>query len=153
MIDKYEFYHGAAIVRLLQDERCAALCRKGLLGYVLNNSVFLFIKYTTKARSPWRFSFDKEDIERADKMALEHERVVFPFVCGGDGICALDWSEARRLLDGNPGWIAVARKHNGQYAVWGSVDEHERRISKKRWPEIGFEAMQPMPSPVQPTTV
>lgn len=139
MIDKFEYYHGAAIVRLLQDERCRALHRKGLLGYVVNENTFLFVKYTTKARTPWRFTFDQEDVDRANKMSEDYDQVLVPMVCGGDGICVITWDEAVRLLGNAPGFIATARKHNEQYAVWGALEELKHKVSFRRWPSLALE--------------
>ncbi len=141
MIDKHEYYHGAAIVRLLQDERCVALHKNELLGYILNDNIFLFIKYTTKNRTPWRFTFDQEDVDRANLMAQKYEQVLIPLVCGGDGVCVLTWDEGVRLLQNAPGFIAVARKHNKQYAVWGAVEELKRKIPLGRWPSLAFVGM------------
>lgn len=139
MIDKQDYYHGAAIVKVLEDGRCKAFQKKGTLGYVCNERAFLFVKYTTKARTPWQFAFDREDVDRAKKMASEHERVVCVFVCGGDGVCAVSWSEIQQLLSSAGGRITVARKHNKQYSVWGTVDELRHKIALNRWPEIVFE--------------
>jgi len=140
MLDKFEYYHGAALVRLMDDERCRAVNKRGLLGYVVNNKIFVFLKYTTKTRSPWGFAFDQEDIDRCLKMEEEYKDVVLGLVCGGDGICALHWHEAKELLGSNPGRIAAGRKHNHSYSVWGTAGEWKRKISVSRWPLILFES-------------
>jgi hypothetical protein len=89
MLDKSAYYHGAAVIPVLEDSRCRSIRKLGTLGYVVNDDTFLFIKYTTKARSPWRFTFDQEDIDRCARMSGEYRRLVFGFVCGGDGVCAV----------------------------------------------------------------
>lgn len=138
MIDKLHYYHGAAIVSLLENENFS-VSRKGLLGYVVNNKVFIFVKYTTKSRSPWRFSFDQEDIDRCSKMAAEYNSVVIGLVCGGDGICAINWSEAQMLLGVKPGWISTKRKHNESYGVAGSASKFKGKIPIGRWISINSE--------------
>ena len=90
MLDKAAYYHGAAVIPILEDIRCRSIRKRGLLGYVVNDDKFVFLKYTTKAHSPWRFTFDQEDIGRSIKMNEEYGRVVFGFVCGGDGVCAIE---------------------------------------------------------------
>ena len=140
MLDKTDYYHGAAIVKLLEDSRCASVQKKGLLGYVINGDSFVLLKYTTKARSPWGFSFDQEDIDRCLKMASEYRRVILGFICGGDGVCALDWSQAKELLAEKPGRIAAGRKHNKQYEVWGTEGELKGKIPLNRWPSLLFES-------------
>lgn len=140
MLDKFEYYHGAALVRLMDDERCRAVKKHGLLGYVVNDEIFVFLKYTTKTRSPWGFAFDQEDVDRCSKMEQEYKNIVLGLVCGGDGICALHWREAKELLGGKPGRIAAGRKHNQSYAVWGTAGEWKRKISLGRWPLLLFES-------------
>ncbi|OGI68714.1 hypothetical protein A2738_00170 [Candidatus Nomurabacteria bacterium RIFCSPHIGHO2_01_FULL_42_15] len=140
MIDKLQYYHGAAIVALLENENFSVK-KKGLLGYVVNEKVFVFLKYTTKARSPWRFSFDQEDIDRCLKMESEYSTVILGLVCGGDGVCALTWKEARSLLSTNPGWISVQRKHNKSYGVAGSISKLKGKVSVRRWSNIVSEVV------------
>ena len=139
MINKHKFYHGAAIVRLLEDERCKALRKKGSLGYICNEKVFLFVKYTTKARTPWQFTFDQEDVDRANRMAAEYGRAVCVFVCGGDGVCAVSWEEVQQVINNTAGRVAVARKHNKQHSVWGGADQLEHKVAINQWPAVVFE--------------
>lgn len=139
MLDKSAYYHGAAVIPILEDDRCRSIRKRGSLGYVVNDDAFLFLKYTTKARSPWRFTFDRDDIERCVKMSDEYRQVVFGFVCGGDGVCAIDLNQGRELLGMKAGWIAAARKHNHSYEVWGAEGSLKRKVSLKRWPSLIFE--------------
>ena len=115
MLDKSAYYHGAALTLVLEDRRCNSIRMREHVGYVANDDIFLFIKYTTKVQPPWRFAFDQEDVDRCAQMQGEYRRVVLGLVCGGDGVCGLDWDRDRSLLDGKPGWIATARKHNQRY--------------------------------------
>ncbi|WP_316174529.1 MULTISPECIES: hypothetical protein [unclassified Bradyrhizobium] len=139
MLDKSTYYHGAAVIPILEDARCRSIRKLGSLGYVLNDDIFLFIKYTTKERSPWRFTFDQEDVDRSAKMAAEYRRLVFGFVCGSDGVCAIDGLQGRDLLGNKPGWIAASRKHNHSYTVWGAGGELKRKISLGQWPALLFD--------------
>ncbi|MEK7089163.1 MAG: hypothetical protein AAB913_03475 [Patescibacteria group bacterium] len=136
MIDKLHYYHGAAIVSLLEEDGNVSVKKKGLLGYVINNEVFVFLKYTTKARSPWKFSFDQEDVDRCLNMKSEYGTIVLGLICGGDGVCALTWDETQSLLDIRPGWISAQRKHNESYKVIGSVSKLRRKIPVGRWANI-----------------
>lgn len=139
MLDKTEYYHGAAVVRLLEDARCRGVRKREFLGYVVNNETFALLKYTTKARSPWGFTFDQEDIDRCARMTGEYKRVVVGLICGGDGVCALTWGEITQLLGRKPGRIAAGRKHNCSYAVWGTAGELKQKVPVGRWPALAFE--------------
>jgi hypothetical protein len=87
----------------LQDARCQSIRKLGSLGYVLNDETFLFIKYTTKERSPWRFTFDQEDVDRSIGAAARYRQLIFGFVYGSGGICAIDWVQGCELLGSKPG--------------------------------------------------
>ena len=63
MIEKLEFYHGAALVRVIEDARCESIARHAY-GYRVNNSRILAIKDSTRAHSPWGFTFSKNEISR-----------------------------------------------------------------------------------------
>ena len=139
MLDKSEFYHGAAIIRLLENDKCKAVRKREFLGYVVNENIFVLIKYTTKARTPWGFTFDQEDVERCYKMAEEYDKSYMALVCGGDGVCVLKWREADKLLDGKPGRISAGRRHNESYAVKGSAEKLNGKVSVSRWPRVLFE--------------
>lgn len=138
MIAKREFYHGVAIVRLLEDKRCQTV-RKDQLGYIVNDGVFVFVKYTTKARTPWMFTFGQNEVEQLNSLATSFRQIIIVFVCGGDGICAVSWCDASRLLGNKGGWISTRRKFNEQYAVAGQAGQLCGKVSLSQWPSIVFE--------------
>jgi len=138
MIEKLEFYHGAALVRVIEDARCETIV-KHECGYRINNDRILAIKYSTKARSPWGFTFSGEDISRFEATSAEWGECAVALVCGGDGICAVSWSIAASLLGGSPGRIAAKRGFAGCYAVSGPAGELKGKVAMNRWPAIVFE--------------
>lgn len=138
MIEKLDFYHGAAIVKIVEDSRCRTICNSKF-GYVVNGENLVFLKYTTKNHSPWAFTVSADDIRR-----LEDARELFGsrsvgFVCGGDGICSAPWESVTELLGGKPGWIAARRKFNGCYSVSGPTGTLARKVALNQWPAILFE--------------
>lgn len=138
MIDKQEFYWGAAVVRLLEHPRFSAI-RKHEYGYLVNSSVFVFLKYSTKARSPWGFSFTNDELPRLVSLASQYERIVLGLICGGDGICAVDWKRLSPLLGDKPGWISVRRNFNERYGVSGPAGGLDRKVPLQGWPLVVFE--------------
>jgi hypothetical protein len=137
MIEKLEFYHGAAVVRLIEDGRCNSV-RKGEAGYLVNDERTVFLKYTTKAHSPWRFTVSADDLARYDLASHQTATCILALVCGGDGVCSLTWAEGRELLGGSPGWLAAKRSFNGCYAVSGPCGTLKRKVALNRWPAIVF---------------
>ena len=133
MLDKSEYYHGAAIVRLLENNKCESLKKIKNLGYLANGEIFILLKYRTNSRSPWNFTFDSEDIERCIKFSEMHRKVIVGLICGSDGVCSLDLDEVKFLLGSEAGWIRAARKHKESYKVTGSKGELFRKVSQKNW--------------------
>ena len=138
MIDKLEFYHGAAIVRIVEDARCRTI-RKHDSGYIVNDDRLLILKYTTKAQSPWRFTVSLEDQARISEAAGHFVLCVLGLVCGGDGVCGIRWDQLNILLGEGAGWLAAKRVFNGCYAVTGSRGSLEKKVALNQWPGILFQ--------------
>jgi hypothetical protein len=138
MIAKKEFYHGVAIIRLLEDKRCQTVCKDDL-GYIVNDQIFVFLKYTTKTRSPWTFTFGQDEVKQLNSLATSFRDIIIVLVCGGDGICAVPWCKASPLLGNKAGWISAKRKFNEQYAVAGQAGQLRGKVSLSEWPIIIFE--------------
>ena len=138
MIEKLEFYHGAALVRVIEDPRCESIA-KHACGYCVNNDRILAIKYSTKAHSPWGFTFSGDDISRFNAAKAEFGECLLALVCGGDGICALSWALTATLLADSPGRVAAKRGFAGCYAVSGPAGELKGKVAMNRWPAIVFE--------------
>jgi hypothetical protein len=138
MIEKLEFYHGAALLRLIQDSRCETIGKHGC-GYRVNQQRFVSIKYSTKTHSPWSFTFSEDDIIRLCAAEGEFGGCVIAFVCGGDGVCALSWKSVVDLLKNAPGGIAAKRGFAGCYAVSGPAGPLKGKIAMNRWPGIIFD--------------
>ena len=141
MIEKQDFYHGAALTRLVEHPKCQSIKREEP-GYVVNGDTFIFLKYSTKGRSPWRFIFGQEEVEYLKISASCYRQTILGFICGGDGICGLPWREAERLLANEGGWISVRRNFNERYGVAGSNGKLVGKIPILDWPLLVFEIAQ-----------
>lgn len=137
MIEKLKFYHGAALFRLIEDDRCTGV-RKSECGYLVNGDRIVLLKYTTAAHSPWRFTVTEDDVARFDLASQQVDLCILALVCGGDGVCAVHWSTARQLLDGAAGWLAAKRPFRGSYDFSGPVGRLSRKVPLRNWPAIVF---------------
>lgn len=140
MIDKAEFYHGAALVRAIEDPRCLSIHWHDS-GYVVNDKSLVHIKYTTRTHSPWRFTISKDDEMRLERGAQQFAHCVVAFVCGGDGVCAIPWCDLQTVLGDPPAWIAAKRAFSACYAVSGPGGTLRHKVALNRWPEILFEGI------------
>jgi hypothetical protein len=138
MIEKQEFYHGAAILRVVSDAACESVY-KTECGFLINDQVLVYLKYRTKSRTPWTFVFAKEETIQLNVAESKYAKVVIGLICGGDGVCGLPWSPARDLLADQAGWISCARRFNEQYGVSGSAGTLRRKVSLQQWPGVIFE--------------
>jgi hypothetical protein len=138
MIDRLEFYHGAAIIKVIEDSRCQSI-GKSQWGYVVNNDKLAFIKYSTKAHSPWRFTMTPDDLRRLALGAAQFQKCVIGFVCGGDGVCPVEWSALKELISTAPSWVSTTRRFNGWYSLAGQRGTLERKVALNEWPAILFE--------------
>ena len=138
MIDKADFYHGAALAMALDDSRCRDVA-KCPPGYLVNDEVLAIVKYTTKNHSPWQFTFSTEDVARLQHCPDGVDRVVLALVCAGDGICTISAEAACALLEDAAASIGVRRKFRGWYGVTGPAGKLENKVAVKRWPEILFQ--------------
>jgi len=109
MIYKQDYYQGVAVLQVIGDPRYVGI-RKHEWGFIVNGNIFFLVKYTTRPRSPWRFTFTQDELNRAASLIGSYQRLVVAFVCGGDGICALGWDQIENLMGFDPGWIAVKRE-------------------------------------------
>lgn len=137
MIDKQNYYHGAAVISILEHKDCKSI-RKNNIIYIVNDNKLVLIKYTTKHRSPWIFTFSNDEINRLHDLSLKTQNIILAFVCAGDGICSICYSEFQTLLTNAPGWISINRKFGKQYKVSGTNGELKGKISVSRWPQIIF---------------
>lgn len=138
MLEKQEFYWGAAIIRLLEDSRCTCL-KKEEYGYLVNSTSFVLLKYSTKSRTPWRFIFGEDELARLTDVSNRNSSIVIGLICGGDGVCAIAWTQVLTLLGGKSGWISVRRNFHERYGVAGPKGELDRKVSVRDWPAVLFE--------------
>ena len=136
MIDKQEFYHGAAIVRALNDNRLESI-RPCHGGYLANDESFVLIKFSTAAASPWRFTLTPPEVSLI-KSQTHPYRSSLAFVCGGDGICAVPWCTLKDVFDEGRPWISCSRHFNGRYVVAGANGALTRRVPHNHWPGVLF---------------
>lgn len=135
-IKKQEFYEGAALHLLIRGGRVASVRYKPPF-FTLNDQVVVLIKYSTKGRSPWGFTFTVQErrtlMERASSGSL-----YVALVCGADGVVALNYEGFRSLIPPleNAVRIACFRDHREHYRVCGPVGTLDRKVSRTRWQKL-----------------
>lgn len=147
MISEFEFYHGAVFARMLHASQRELTIKpyeaSDNAAYVLNGSVGIYIKYSLKRLSPWRFSFQHRHRERIVQMKNALGEVYVILVCNDDGVVVLTFDEFSHVLDGASEateWISAARNKRQMYSINGSDGKLGFKVGKDDFSEKLFGA-------------
>jgi len=88
-IKKQEFYEGAALHLLARTGQLRSISYKPPF-FTLNDRILVLLKYSTKGRSPWGFTFMPEEQKVLAERATAMETIL-GFVCGADGVAAITY--------------------------------------------------------------
>jgi hypothetical protein len=145
MIKAFEFYHGLVFARLLHETQRPIAVRlyKSVsnASYVVDDGIGIYIKYSTKRMTPWRFTFKKEHQDEIDLLKSEFKNVFLLLVCSDDGIVCISYPELKQILDNQHDpieWISATRRKREMYAVKGSNGELDFKIGQNDFPEKIF---------------
>lgn len=135
-IRKHEFYEGAALHQLAKGGRIREV-RYESPFFIVNGGLVLHLKYSTKSRGPWAFTFMPEEQAILEGRA-DHHRIVVGLVCGADGVVALDYRAYREIASPRAAAvrIACARRHREQYEVSGPEGVLGRKVALSDWCRI-----------------
>jgi hypothetical protein len=141
----YTFFHGSALVRLIQDPRTHGIelyhenhC------YLVNKKASIYLKHSTKRISPWYFTFLPEHLNEITTVEGEIKAFFLVLICNNDGICCLDYQEiAQLILVGNMDQaksIRVSRSTREKYTVSGSDGKLKYKIGNNVFPQKVLES-------------
>ncbi|MBU6447405.1 hypothetical protein KGQ24_01000 [Patescibacteria group bacterium] len=145
MIKEFEFYHGVVFARILHAVDRAISIKPfptpDNASYVIDNKIGIYIKYSEKRLSPWRFSFQKRHQDEILEMKNKFEEIYLLLVCNDDGIVALNFGELKHILNevhNNTEWISAARGKRQMYTIKGSDGKLEFKIGHNDFPSKLF---------------
>lgn len=141
MIRDFEFYHGLVFARILHGTQRPLSLRPfqslSNASYVVNDTVGIYIKYSSKRMTPWRFTFTQEHQKEIDQLKASFSEVFLVLVCSDDGVVCLNFGELKRLLDNQHDpieWISATRHKRKMYTVKGSDGELDFKIGQSEFP-------------------
>ena len=100
-LKEYEFYNGVVLNRLIRKGKPINIDifpTTSSNSFMINDKVGLYIKFSTKKISPWRFSFTKEHQEEMKIMSDLLHNIYLILVCNLDGIVCIEYSELKNVL-------------------------------------------------------
>ena len=135
-IRKQEFYEGAALHLLARSGRITALIYQPPF-FTINNELSVCLKYSTKGRSPWGFTFTPDERRVLTTRAKKSELII-GLICGSDGIATITYDDYRGIAGRRRSAVHIAcyRKHGQHYAVFGPAGELNRKIAPSVWQRI-----------------
>lgn len=141
MIKEYEYLHGVVFARLCsmvgREISIRPYKERGYSSYIVNNSAGLYIKYSGKRLSPWRFTLTKAHQREIQELHTAFGEVFVALVCNLDGVVILNHNELKTILDeihDETEWISVARTKNKMYTVCASDGELTYKVGLNSCP-------------------
>jgi len=152
-INKFEPYHGIAIYQLIEElskNDLSLRIKHGITknAYLLTSNditdvsqkIGIYIKYTEKKRSPWRYSIREDEQLEIDILSKECNETFILLINGlKDGIACMPYQNLKEILDDNfelVEWISVKRRLNKEYTIKGKDGKLSRKIPRSLFPKI-----------------
>lgn len=135
-IKKQEFYEGAALHLLARSGEIVSL-RYDPPFFLVNNRLLVCLKYCTRGRSPWGFTFTSDEQMLLQAKASESE-IVIGLVCGGDGVAAFTYDEYRDIATPRNSAVHIScyRGHGEHYEVNGPDGMLNGKVAPSNWQRI-----------------
>ena len=135
-LQKQEFYEGAALHGLARSGKLDAV-RLVPPFFRLNGAVSVLLKYSTRGRSPWGFTFTADE-QSALVCETAKTKTYIGLICGADGVTAIDFDAYASIAMPKLTAIRVScfRDHGEHYGVRGPDGVLERKIAPSAWQRI-----------------
>ena len=135
-IRKQEFYEGAALHLLARTGKVTSI-RYEAPFFHLNDRLSVLLKYSTRVRSPWGFTFTPDEQILLHNKAAELE-IVLGLICGADGIVAFAYEDYVRVAARRSSAVHIAcyRDHHEHYKVSGPDGILEDKVAPSDWRRI-----------------
>jgi hypothetical protein len=135
-IKKQEFYEGAALHLLVRGGRVTNVRYRAPL-FIINRRLCVLLKYSTKVRSPWGFTFTPAEQRLLRAVAAEFPTAI-GLICASDGVVAINYDAYASIAPPRNGALHVAcyRNHGEHYDVSGPEGWLERKIAPSRWQKL-----------------
>ena len=135
-IKKQEFYEGAAIHLLARSGNISSL-RYDPPFFTLNNDIVVLLKYCTKGRSPWGFTFTRDE-QALLKTRHPGRKIVIGLVCGDDGVAAFTYEEYLSIVPARDCAVHIAcyRRLGEHYQINGPEGTLNWKIPPSAWRRI-----------------
>jgi hypothetical protein len=145
-IQTQDLYHGAVLTQITEHPSFKALNKvDDIYGhYLVNHDTRLFVKYLTKASSPWHFKFSYNELQSIQADMESTGNVYLCLVCGQETICSLNIQEFSNLIDVtslDSQTIIVEVPQGGSMHVKGTAGKLPKTLPHNSFPNKLFEQL------------
>ena len=135
-IKKQEFYEGAALHLLARTGGITSI-RYEAPFFLVNNELLVLLKYSTRGRSPWGFTFTRDEQVLLQNKASKLKTVI-GLVCGADGVAAFTYDDYLSVAAPRKSAVHIAcyREHHGHYEVNGPDGTLDGKVAPSDWQRI-----------------
>jgi len=101
-------------------------------AFVVNSRFGVFVKHSSKRMSPWRFTFNLDQVSDLLDLEAKYFDSFVVFVCGTDGLVTLDVAALHQIVtfdDVENAWITIERRPRTQYGVRGNRAELPNKVA------------------------
>jgi hypothetical protein len=135
-IKKQEFYEGAALHLVARAGHISSI-RYEAPYFLFNNRLLVLLKYSTRGRSPWGFTFTVDEQTLLQSKASKFNTMI-GLICGGDGVAAISYQSYLSVAAprGSAVHIACYRKHGAHYEVNGPDGTLKNKVAPSSWQRI-----------------
>ena len=137
MISDTARYHGSfftlLIDKLNEPVSLSRLPQVGSGHYLINESIPIALKMSSKRTGPWTFNFMRSHQEAHERLFEEYGVFFVCLICGRDGIAGLSMEELRTVLDKEfeeQESLSVRRRLKTMYQVAGRDGALRGRVSR-----------------------
>ena len=140
-INEYEFFNGVVLNKLIRKGKPVKIDvfpSSSQNSFLINEKVGLYIKFSKKITTPWRFTFLKEHQEEFKVMTELCENAFLILVCNKDGIVCINNKTLKTLLDDDhqdTEWISASRLARESYEIKGSDGKLKFKINLNDFPK------------------
>lgn len=135
-IKKQAFYEGAALYLLARTGDVRSI-RYDAPFFLLNECLSVLLKYSTKIRSPWGFTFTSDEQLLLRNRGSECE-IVLALVCGADGVAAITYDAYVKIASLRKSAIHIScyRQHGEHYEINGPDGILDGKVAPSVWQRI-----------------
>lgn len=137
MISDTARFHGSFFILLFESlEEPVSVDRISTLGqgfYMLARRIPIYLKFSSKRRGPWTFTFNGRQQTAQNALLDSHGECFTCLICGSDGVVGLNMGDLSKVLDDSleeQQSVSVRRPLRNMYCVSGKDGRLERRIGR-----------------------